>query len=579
MEKRLRVVAIIQGRMGSTRLPGKILKPILGRPLLSHIVERVRKAKTVDEVIIATSINPLDDPVEEFAKKEGIKYYRGKEADLIDRFYNACVKFNIDVIVRVTADCPFVDPQLIDKLVNIYLNNRDKYDLISNIHPPTFPDGLDLEIIPFSVMKEIHFGLKNKFDREWFTTYLFDKGKYQYYNLENDEDLSLLRWTIDYPEDYEFFKRVFSELYNPKKIFLQKDILNFLKKNPDIAKINEKYTDRFHGYKKAIDEFETEKMKVLVIGCGAIGERHVKNLLEFGNVKVIACDCDKEKLKRIDGAKTYEDIDQAIEKEKPEYVVIATAHASHIEIANKVLGSVKKIFIEKPISHSLEGVDAFLSKAKEKGVEIYVGYNMRFNPLINKIKELIDEWGDISHVRMNFGSNLILRHPGKDYKNDYVTKKNQGGGVILDISHEIDYLTWIFGQPKEMFCYAEKRGNFEMETEDNADMLIKFDGGLVANIHLDLLQKPYTRTCEIIGEKGTIKADVAKNELFIYEDNKWEKIVIDDDNSYVDEMTEFLSLESIKKKKLPDGESAKNTLKIALSAKESSKTGKIIKWK
>ncbi|MEK6845520.1 MAG: glycosyltransferase family protein, partial [Nanoarchaeota archaeon] len=219
-DSKTKITAIIQARMGASRLPNKVLLPLVGKPALWHINHRLKQCQRIDQIIIATSTNPLDDAIEEFAKKEGITCYRGSENDLLDRLYRTCEKYGVEVFVRVTADCPFVDPRLVDEMTEFYFQNQEKCDLVSNVHPPTFPDGLDLEIIPFRVLAETQFKLSNTFDREWFTAYLFEKAGYRQLNYTNNVDISKLRWTLDTPEDYEFFKAVYGELFPGKDVFL-----------------------------------------------------------------------------------------------------------------------------------------------------------------------------------------------------------------------------------------------------------------------------------------------------------------------------------------------------------------------
>lgn len=237
------VLGIIQVRMGSTRLPKKALKEVAGKPLLWHLAERVKVSSLIDRIAIATADTADNLPIVEFAKAHDIAYFAGDEQDLVSRFYNTAKAFNAKTLVRITGDCPLADPHVIDNIISFYLDNTTKYDYVSNTIKPTYPHGLDADVIPFSTIEDMHYKLKDNFWREWFTSYIIEHPNYyRLANIEHDRDLSYLRWTIDYEEDFLFMKEVFSRLYKRGKIFLMKDILELLDKEPWITDINKKYS-------------------------------------------------------------------------------------------------------------------------------------------------------------------------------------------------------------------------------------------------------------------------------------------------------------------------------------------------
>ena len=225
--------------MNSTRLPGKVMLPILDKPVLWHIFQRLANCKTLDEICIATSKNSSDDIIVEFAKKEGIKFFRGEEEKIADRLVAAANEFDADAIVRITGDCPLVDPLVIDELVSIYRNDT-RYDYVSNIIKRTFPDGLDTEVISVNFLRKIFTEIDNS--KKHFSTYIIkNHKKFNYYNYENDKNLAHLRWTLDYEEDFEFIKSVYSKIYPINPNFVKNDILKLLNEEPHLSKINEKY--------------------------------------------------------------------------------------------------------------------------------------------------------------------------------------------------------------------------------------------------------------------------------------------------------------------------------------------------
>ena len=239
--KDMKVVCCVQARMGSTRLPGKVMLPILERPVIWHVVNRLRHSKLVDEIVISTSTNPLDDDIRNFAGHEGISCYSGKENDLMDRLYQTAKLFNANVLVRITADCPLIDPKVVDTVVKKFLDNTGKVDYVSNIIKRTFPDGLDVEVISYESLQEAWQEVTDEFWREWVTMFFVENPqKFKLMNVEYQRDLSKLRWTLDYPEDLEFAREVYKHLY-PNGIFYMEDILELLERHPEIAEINSKY--------------------------------------------------------------------------------------------------------------------------------------------------------------------------------------------------------------------------------------------------------------------------------------------------------------------------------------------------
>jgi len=236
----VKILATIQARMGSSRLPKKIMLPILGKPVIWHIYKRLRFCKELDQICIATSTSDVDDSIEIFAKKNKISIYRGPEKDLIKRLLEAAKKFDAEAIVRVTGDCPLVDPQIVDEIVKIFKNGL-KYEFISNTIERTFPDGLDVEIMSVEFLKELESQLMNQYDREYFVSYIMkNKTRYKCYSLKNNQDFSHMRWTLDYPKDYDFIKKIFEILFNDSTVFHMKDILQLIKSNPELEKINKK---------------------------------------------------------------------------------------------------------------------------------------------------------------------------------------------------------------------------------------------------------------------------------------------------------------------------------------------------
>jgi spore coat polysaccharide biosynthesis protein SpsF (cytidylyltransferase family) len=252
--KAKQVLAIIQARIGSTRLPGKMLLPIVNNKVaLELMLERIRRSRLLQKIVVATTALPSDDSLADLCKRLGCEYFRGDEADVLDRYYRAALAFGSpEVIVRLTGDCPLHDPEIIDKLVKRFLDSEADY--VSNADPPTFPDGLDTEVFSFSVLEKVWKEARLKSEREHVTPYIRKHTDiFKIINVECERDLSDCRWTLDEEEDYEFVKSVYENLYKRKPAFGMKDILEFLAEHPEITAIN-KHISRNEGYKKSLRE-------------------------------------------------------------------------------------------------------------------------------------------------------------------------------------------------------------------------------------------------------------------------------------------------------------------------------------
>ena len=247
------IMAIIQARMGSSRLPGKVLLDLAGRPVLWHAVSRVRKAHLVDMVLVATTDQPTDEPIRRFCAEQAVPCFAGSEQDVLDRFVQAA-RFagatERDAIVRITADCPLVDPDVIDQVVAAYL--KSGVDYASNINPPTFPDGLDVEVFRFSALLMAWREAKLVSEREHVTPYLRNHpNKFSAHNVTHDTDLSALRWTLDEPADYALLQRIVAELDRARPDFHLTDVLQVLAAHPEWQELNRDF-QRNEGYVKSL---------------------------------------------------------------------------------------------------------------------------------------------------------------------------------------------------------------------------------------------------------------------------------------------------------------------------------------
>ncbi|MCR9242067.1 MAG: aminotransferase class III-fold pyridoxal phosphate-dependent enzyme [Rhodobiaceae bacterium] len=232
----MKTVAIVQARMGSTRLPNKVMKPICGTPMIELLLSRLSRASEVDETVVATTVDEQDTSLVEHVQKLGFAHSRGSEADVLDRYFQAAQAHDADIVVRVTGDCPLVDAGLVDQCIQDF--RQAKVDYLSNIMPPTFPDGLDVEVFSFSALEKAANEAQESADREHVTPYLRRAAKITRKNYRNYEDFSALRWTVDEPADFVVVERVF-EHFHPQRDFSWTDVLALQKASPEIFREND----------------------------------------------------------------------------------------------------------------------------------------------------------------------------------------------------------------------------------------------------------------------------------------------------------------------------------------------------
>jgi spore coat polysaccharide biosynthesis protein SpsF (cytidylyltransferase family) len=220
--------------MASSRFPGKVLADLAGHPMLWHVVRRVRLARRVDEVVVATSVSPADDPLAGFCDGAGIALFRGNENDVLDRVYQAAAAHHADTVVRITADCTLIDPDVMERVLTVHAS--DEYDYVSNVIHYTYPDGLDVEAMSVQALAQAWRNAMKPSDREHVTPYLRFSGRFHTRNVAHDPDLSHHRWTIDEPADLEFVRGIYAE-FGAARDFRIPDILDLLARRPELQRL------------------------------------------------------------------------------------------------------------------------------------------------------------------------------------------------------------------------------------------------------------------------------------------------------------------------------------------------------
>lgn len=231
--------------------------PLCGEPLLFRMIERINRAALTGTVVVATSVDPDDDIIQKLCDERGINCFRGSLKDLLDRHYQLAFDYRADALVKIPSDCPLIDPSIIDQVIGYYIEKYPAYDFASNLHPATYPDGNDVEIMSFSALKTAWENAHKSFEREHTTPYLWENpAKFRIGNVRwstgNDYSGSH-RWTIDYEEDYLFICEVYERLFPDNPTFGLGDILSLIEEHPDISQINNKYAGRY-WYENHLDE-------------------------------------------------------------------------------------------------------------------------------------------------------------------------------------------------------------------------------------------------------------------------------------------------------------------------------------
>jgi len=243
------ILAIVQARMGSIRFPGKVLKEVNSKSLIEILLYRLSRSVVIDKIILATSINPENNILTEKVKKLGFEVFRGSEKNVLERYYRAAVPYNPEVVVRITGDCPIIDPLLVDEVIELFVKND--VDYVSNGDPPTYPDGLDTEVFSFSSLEETFNHAISPFEREHVTPYLRNNDKFKRLNYFNKTDLASERWTVDNVEDFEVVKCIINH-FAPNLDFTWQDVMDIKKNHPEYFEANEGIK-RDEGSKQAWD--------------------------------------------------------------------------------------------------------------------------------------------------------------------------------------------------------------------------------------------------------------------------------------------------------------------------------------
>ncbi|MFZ0419972.1 MAG: Gfo/Idh/MocA family oxidoreductase [Candidatus Sulfotelmatobacter sp.] len=313
----------------------------------------------------------------------------------------------------------------------------------------------------------------------------------------------------------------------------------------------------------------------LIVGAGSIGRRHIANLKKLGVTKLAACDPHPERLEYVATefhVECFSTIEEGLDKFQADAVLVCSPPVHHVAQAMQALRAGAHVFIEKPLSDRMDEVEALGDEAAKRRAVVQVGYNLRFHPSIQKLKELVDACavGKILWAHVEAGSYLPDWRPWQDYRKSYTARRELGGGILLDGSHEIDYVTWLFGAPQEIACMADHVSQLEVNVEDCATILLRFADGTRADLHLDFIQRSYSRYCSLVGPEGKVQWDLLSNSVQIQRPGKEAEIVkfnYEINDAYVAELAHFMECVRTGARPRFTLQDAILTLRIALAAR------------
>lgn len=323
-------------------------------------------------------------------------------------------------------------------------------------------------------------------------------------------------------------------------------------------------------------------MGVLIIGCGSIGMRHMRNLKSLGIDDLVVFDSLAERRERAQeecGARPFDTIESALNS-GPDIVFVTTPTHLHLSIALQAAQAGCHLFIEKPLSHTEDGLNELIEIVEQNDLVTMVGCNMRFHYAPSTMKRLLNEGaiGKIISATLDAGQYMPDWHPNQDYRQRYSARRSMGGGVVFDGIHEIDYARWLFGEVSEVFCYGGQLSSLEIDVEDSVNILMKFEAGFSAMMHLDYIQRAYARSCKVIGEEGTIVWDITTQLRWFSAKTKQWRVIDPPENytindMYVEELRHYLDCVAQGKKTSLDVEEAARVTRLALAIKQSMNSG------
>lgn len=505
MYAKKKVGITIEARMNSSRLPGKTLKQLHGRPMLARMIERLKRVKSADVIVVATTNLPDDKPIVDLAKEMGVGYYQGSSEDVLDRVLRAAKKYDIDIIVETCGDCPVIDPGIIDVEIQTFLENDVDYVACHLVK--TFPIGLDAKLFTTRTLEEVADITNDPADRENVSLYIYEHPeKYTIMNIEakGRQRRPNLRLVVDQKEDLDLIQSIYKELYDNKPDFNYDDILDLFERHPCLAELNKNSINIQVAGRDNNKMTLPRKYNAAIVGCGRIASgfdddplmrknygisTHAGAYVDNPDIELIAAaDISDEKLnkfgKRWKVHKLYNDYKELLKNEQIDILSICTWNTSHLEILKEAAKrNVKAVFCEKPLSNSLENADKMVKLAEEHNISLFVDHRRRWDDLYEKIRKYIKEghMGSIQQVSCYYTS-----------------------GIANTCSHLFDVLRMFFGEIASVCAW--NKNDFNKDDPDMDGYMI-FQNGVTAT--LQSLDARYYSLFEfdIYGTKGRLRIE------------------------------------------------------------------------
>lgn len=509
----MKFIATIEARMRSTRLPNKVMLPIMGKPMLQLMIERLKYSKRLNEIVVATTVNPADDKIAALAKKLKVGCYRGSEADVLARVLEAASQYRADIIVELTGDCPLVDPAMIDEMIAEFQKSGVDY-LANNTIKQLIPRGFDIQVFPKKVLEEVSGLTNDPFDRENVSLYIYEhpeKFKIKEWGPEKRLQRNDLRLTVDTARDFELIKRIFHLLYSKRHNFTLADTVAVFEQFPVLAQINQEVEQKKARYseeenKKLINKAVSgiygyvPKLKAVIVGCGNIAGKfdddpkrmfiasHAGAYQTNPDVSLVAaCDVSAPALsefgKRWSLEKLYSDYKEMFRKEKPDIVSICTTPEYHYQIAEEAIKQkIPVIICEKPFGNNPETAEQLAKRAKKGGVKLLVHYNRRYDKYHRELRGEISSGG---HGK--FLSGTIY------YSN----------GLLNNGCHAVDLALMLFGGIKSVRTV----GSYDSGQDFGLDVVLTLSSGGIIALRYVNSQANYLFEADLLFEKTRIKLE------------------------------------------------------------------------
>lgn len=576
---------LITARLKSTRLPEKLVQPIAGRPALAHVLDRAKAVRGCDTVIVCTSTHPQDDALEALAASEGVACFRGHEEDVLQRLHDAAQAHGVDHVLNITADCPLVDPGYAERVAVALRTTGADFVRAMALPHGAYSYGLTRQALARALE------LKDEVRTEVWGRYFTDTDAFTVHELPVDAPHRRpgLRMTLDYPEDLAFFRAVFDRLHRPGAVFTLDETLALLDAHPELIAINAaceaKYQARVAGQSAIRLKPRHAVARVAVIGCGSIGRRHLRNLRAAGVTDLVALRSGSGAALPVElGVREVTSWD-ALEAARPDAAIVSTPTRLHLEAAMRLAPSVRGVFIEKPLSDSLEGVPALLEALAHHKVVSFVGYSLQFHAIVKSLAEQLRQ-GSVGQpllLQGQVGHWLPDWHPGEDYRRSYAARADLGGGVALTLIHEIHLALELFGPVRAVACILRGAEALGIDVEAVADVMLHHESGPVSQLHLDYLQRPLHRGGVVSCERGWLRFDLAQPRLTRqHEGNGAPQVLVDDPGydtnaPYLEEMKTFLQYVREGRVRHPwDAWRAARSLAVVDAAKASAREGRFM---